>query len=158
MEPAAKTSPAHPTRIQPWRSASKKRRSLWTARRFTFEPGMSEAKVVLLGAGFIADIHIESYHRFVPDAEVVAVYARKRERAESFASKHHLHRWFTDFEQAIHESDAEVVDICLPNFLHHRAVLASVKAGKHIIIEKPLAMTLEESDEMIAASQAANLK
>ena len=119
---------------------------------------MNKTKVALLGAGFIADIHLESYRRFVPEAEVVAVYARHRQKAEAFARQHHIARGFTDLEQTITESDCEVVDICLPNFLHHRAVMTAAKAGKHVIIEKPLSLTLEEADEMIAACQAANLK
>ncbi|MCI0536271.1 MAG: Gfo/Idh/MocA family oxidoreductase [Verrucomicrobiales bacterium] len=119
---------------------------------------MSKTKVVLLGAGFIADIHIESYRRFVPDAEVVGVFTRKTERAQAFAAKHEVPRWFSDLDRAINDSGAEVVDVCLPNFLHHRAVLAAAKAGKHVIIEKPLALTLEEADAMIAACRAAKVK
>ena len=120
--------------------------------------GMPKTKIALLGAGFIADIHMESYERFVPEAEVTAVYARSAERAGAFAAKHHLPQAFTDLEQAIRESDCEVVDICLPNFLHHRAALAAAGAGKHIIIEKPLAMTLEEADEMIAVCRQRGVK
>jgi predicted dehydrogenase len=117
---------------------------------------MSRTKVALLGAGFIADIHIESYHRFVPDAEIVAVFTRKADRAEAFAKRHHIARCFSDLDQAITESGCDVVDICLPNFLHHRAVLTAARAGKHVIIEKPLALNLEEADEMIAACRGAN--
>jgi predicted dehydrogenase len=119
---------------------------------------MSKTKIALLGGGFIADIHIESYHRFVPDAEVVAVYTRKPERAEAFAKKHGIARWYADLDKAIEESGCDVVDVCLPNFLHHRAVLKAAQAGKHVIIEKPLCLTLEEADEMIAACKAANRK
>lgn len=119
---------------------------------------MSKTKVALLGAGFIADIHIESYHRFVPDAEVVAVFTRDGGRAEAFARKHHLRQWYTDFEKAIRESGCEVVDICLPNHLHHPAVMAAAAAGKHVILEKPLAMNLAEADAMIAACAAAGRK
>src|SRR5947207_5890707 len=119
---------------------------------------MSKTKVALLGAGFIADIHIESYHRFVPDAEVVAVFTRKPHRTAPFAKKHPIAHWFSDLEESIAESGCEVVDICLPNFLHHRAVLAAAKVGKDVIIEKPLALNLEEADEMIAACKAAKRK
>ena len=119
---------------------------------------MSRTKVAILGAGFIAEIHAESYQRFVPEAEVVAVYTRKPERAEAFAKKHGIKRWFAELEPAIAESGCELADICLPNFLHHRAVLAAAGAGKHIIIEKPLCLTLEEADEMIAACKAAQRK
>ena len=115
---------------------------------------MAKTKVALMGAGFIADIHIESYHRFVPDAEVVAVYTRDAKRAEAFAKKHHIPKWYNDYEKCIRESGCEVVDIGLPNFLHARVCLAALNAGKHVIIEKPLAMTLEEADTMIATAKA----
>ncbi len=115
---------------------------------------MTKTKVALLGAGFIADIHLESYHRFVPEAEVVAVYTRKPERAETFARKHGVARWYSDLDKAIQESGCDVVDVCLPNFLHARAVITAARAGKHVIIEKPLCMTFEEADEMISVCQA----
>ena len=117
---------------------------------------MPKTKVALMGAGFIADIHIESYHRFVPEAEVVAVYTRDAKKAEAFAKKHHIAKWYDDWEKCIRESGCEVVDIGLPNFLHARVCLAALNAGKHVIIEKPLAMTLEEADAMIAAAKSNN--
>ncbi|HUF63771.1 MAG TPA: Gfo/Idh/MocA family oxidoreductase [Verrucomicrobiales bacterium] len=119
---------------------------------------MSRTKVAILGAGFIADLHMESYHRFVPEAEVVAVFTRRPERAEAFARKHGIRQGFSDLARAIVESGCDVVDICLPNFLHHRAVLAAAGAGKHVIIEKPFAMNLEEADEMIEACRSAGRK
>jgi len=119
---------------------------------------MTTTKVALFGTGFIADIHLESYHRFVPEAEVVAVYSRRAERAEAFARKHHIPRWFDNWEKAIAESDCEVVDIGLPNFLHAPVVIAAAKAGKHVIIEKPLALNLREADSMIEACRQNNRK
>ena len=111
-------------------------------------------KVALVGAGFIADIHAECYTRFVADAEVIAVYSRNEVRARAFAHKHGIPRSTTDLEQALTLTDAEVVDICIPNHLHARAVVTAAAAGKHVIVEKPLAVTLEEADEMIAACRA----
>lgn len=119
---------------------------------------MHRTKVALLGAGFIADIHFESYHRFIPEAEVVAVYARNADKAKAFAEKHGIPTWYDDLDAIINDSGCEVVDICLPNFLHCTATLKAAAAGKHIIIEKPLAVTLEEADAMIAACKAANVK
>ncbi|HUR44399.1 MAG TPA: Gfo/Idh/MocA family oxidoreductase [Candidatus Saccharimonadales bacterium] len=117
-----------------------------------------KTKVAVLGAGFIADIHMECYHRFVPEAEVVGVYSRDVQRGQAFASKHHIPAHFKTIEQAITDSGCEVVDVCLPNFLHHRAVMAAAAAGKHVIIEKPLALTLEEGSEMIEACKRARVK
>src|SRR5687768_5844516 len=119
---------------------------------------MPKTRIALLGAGFIADIHMESYERFVPDAEVVSVFSRSPQRAEALAKKYHIPKTFIELERAIRETDCEVVDICIPNCLHHRAVLAAAAAGKHVIIEKPFAMTLREADEMIAACQKAGVK
>ena len=119
---------------------------------------MQRTKVAILGAGFITDIHIESYHRFVPEAEVVAVYARNADKAKAFAEKHKVPQWFDDLDAIIENSGCEVVDICLPNYLHASATLKAATAGKHIIIEKPLAVTLEEADEMIEACKKAGVK
>lgn len=119
---------------------------------------MQRTKVAILGAGFISDIHLECYHRFIPEAEIVGVYTRKIDKAMAFAQKHHIPNWYEDIDKLINESGCEVVDICLPNYLHHTATLKAAAAGKHIIIEKPLAVTLEEADEMIAACKKANVK
>lgn len=119
---------------------------------------MQKIKVAILGAGFISDIHLECYHRFIPEAEVVAVYTRDIEKAKSFAVKHHIPGHYDSMDDIINKSGCDVVDICLPNFLHEQAVLKAAYAGKHIIIEKPLAVTLEEADNMIAACKTAAVK
>lgn len=119
---------------------------------------MEKTKVAILGAGFIADIHAESYQRFVPEAEIVAVYTRDLKKAEAFASQHNIPNHYNDLDDIIQNSGCEVIDICLPNFLHYEATLKAAAAGKHIIIEKPLAVTLEQADEMIAACKKAGVK
>ncbi len=114
--------------------------------------------MAILGAGFISDIHLESYHRFVPEAEVVGVYTRDKAKAEAFAKKYHIPKWYDNVDELLRDCDCDVVDICLPNFLHADATLKAAKAGKHIIIEKPLSVTLEEADEMISACKSAGVK
>jgi myo-inositol 2-dehydrogenase / D-chiro-inositol 1-dehydrogenase len=119
---------------------------------------MNRIKVAILGAGFIADIHVESYRRFVANAEVVAVYTRDETKSKAFAEKHAIPQWFSDIDALIEKCGCDVVDICLPNFLHATATLKAAAAGKHIIIEKPLAVTLEEGRQMVAACQQAGVK
>jgi predicted dehydrogenase len=119
---------------------------------------MSRTRVVLVGAGFIADIHAESYRRFVPDAELVGVYSRREDHARAFAQKHGIPRWFTNLDEALTREECDVVDICVPNHLHARITISAADAGKHVIIEKPLCLTLEEADEMIAACKARGRK
>jgi len=110
---------------------------------------MERTKVAILGAGFAANVHIESYLRFVPEAEVVAVLGINEEEAKAFALAHGIPQWYDDLDQLLAESGAEVIDVCLPNYLHHQVCMKAAGANKHVIVEKPLALTLEEADEMI---------
>ncbi len=110
---------------------------------------MEKTKVAILGGGFITHIHMESYERFVHDAEVVAIYARNPKTAQEFAQKYGLPEYYSDIDELLEKCNCDVVDICLPNYLHYDACIKAAKAGKHIIIEKPLALTLEQADEMI---------
>ncbi|MBT3319482.1 MAG: Gfo/Idh/MocA family oxidoreductase [Clostridia bacterium] len=110
---------------------------------------MEKTKVAILGCGFIANIHMESYKRFVPDAQVVAVYGRSEEKAKAFAKEHGIGECYSDLDALLQMCDCEVVDICIPNYAHYEACIKSAKSKKHIIIEKPLALTLEQADEMI---------
>jgi predicted dehydrogenase len=122
------------------------------------DPLVDRARVALIGAGFAADIHAESYRRFVSGADVVAVCSRDEDRARVFAHKHGIPRWFTNLDEAITQSGCDIVDICIPNHLHAAAVIAAANAGKHVIIEKPLCLTLEEADRMIATCDAQKVK
>ena len=119
---------------------------------------MEKTKVILLGTGFIANIHMESYNRFVPDAQIVAVYGRNPEKARAFAEAHGIPASYSNLDEVLEKEEAQVVDICLPNYLHHEACLKAAAAGKHVIIEKPLAVSLEQADEMIEACSSRGLK
>lgn len=112
---------------------------------------MSKTKVAVLGCGFISEIHVSAYKRFVHDAEVVAVYTRSLARAQAFAEKMGVPAAYDNIDTLLAETDCDVIDICLPNYLHHDACLKAANAGKHVIIEKPLCLSLAEADEMLAA-------
>ncbi len=77
---------------------------------------MQPVRVAILGAGFISDIHLECYKRFIPHAEVIAVYTRNESKAKSFAEKHGIAHWYINLDEIINNSSCDVVDICLPNF------------------------------------------
>jgi myo-inositol 2-dehydrogenase/D-chiro-inositol 1-dehydrogenase len=114
-------------------------------------------RVAIFGAGFIADIHLESYHRFVPEAEVVAVYSRSAARAAALAKKYAIPRTFTDIDALLADVDCDIVDICLPNNLHTRVTLAAAARSRHVICEKPLCLTLEDADLMLEACRKAGV-
>ena len=119
---------------------------------------MEKTKVAILGAGFISDIHLECYHRFVPEAEVVAVYTRNAGKAKAFAEKHHISKWYDNLDDLIQTPVAMWWIFVYPITCMQKPALKAAAAGKHIIIEKPLAVTLEEADTMIAACKKAGVK
>jgi myo-inositol 2-dehydrogenase / D-chiro-inositol 1-dehydrogenase len=106
-------------------------------------------KVGIIGSQFEADIHAESFKILPEEAEVVAVASPTPGNAERFARKHSLPRFFTDYRQLLAEPDIEMITIAAPNALHAQMTLDAANAGKHVVCEKPLCMTLEEADLMI---------
>ncbi len=106
-------------------------------------------KVGIIGSQFEADIHAESFRIMPDEAEVVAVASPTPGNAERFAKKHNIPRVFTDYRQLLAQPDIEMITIAAPNCLHARMTVDAARAGKHIVCEKPLCMTLEEADVMI---------
>ncbi len=112
--------------------------------------GSQRVKVGIIGSQFEADIHAEPFRLMPDEAEVVAVASPTPGHAEAFAGRHGLPRWFTDYRQMLAEPDLEMITIAAPNRLHAEMTIAAAAAGKHVVCEKPLCMTLDEADEMIA--------
>jgi len=106
----------------------------------------------IIGCGWVADAHAWGV-RALADAGVrlVAVADRDRERASAIAARFDVEGIHQDFHELLARDDIAAVSVCLPDFLHHEAVLAAARAGKHVLCEKPLALTVDEADEMLAA-------
>jgi xylose dehydrogenase (NAD/NADP) len=85
--------------------------------------------------------------------ELVAVAGRDEERAAAFASQHGIGRSFGSYEALLHDPEVDVVYVALPNHLHAQWTVRALEAGKHVLCEKPLALSVLEVDEIIAASQ-----
>lgn len=116
---------------------------------------MSKLRVGIVGCGFMGRMHANVY-KLLPNAELVAVTDAKPERAQEFASQFAV-KGYTDFDQMV-SAGLDAVDICLPTFLHKEFTVRAAEAGKHVMCEKPMAMTLDEADAMIAACDRAGVK
>ena len=108
-------------------------------------------KVGIIGSGFEADIHAESFRILPDEAEVVAVASPTPGNAAKLAANYDIPRVFTDYRELLAEADIEMVTIAAPNRLHAQMTVDFANAGKHVVCEKPLCMTLEEADLMIEA-------
>jgi len=113
-------------------------------------------KVGILGAGFMGQTHAQAYKN-IDGVELVAVADTNKEKAAEFGKKYNA-RVYDDVEKIIERSDINIVDICLPTLLHEDCTVKAAKAGKHVFCEKPIALTLEQADNMIEAIDKAGVK
>ncbi len=112
-------------------------------------------KVGMVGTGFVGDLHHAAFKGWVRDAEVVAVSSPTN--AKKFAEERGIANYYNDYREMLKDKEIDVVDIGIPNDLHCQVVTDAARAGKHVIIEKPLCITMEEADEMIEeCKKAAN--
>jgi predicted dehydrogenase len=88
-----------------------------------------------------------NYRHVVGKAEVVAVCARTGSQVEAFAKRHGVPRVFTDFRALVESPDVDVVDVCTSTDVHHEVAVAAARAGKHVIVEKPLTGYFGDGDE-----------
>ncbi len=106
---------------------------------------MNPISVGLVGGGGIVDAHIRGYRAYADAIKVVAVADVVTETAQRRAAELDATP-YTDFRQMINEADLDAVDICLPHYLHAEAIVAAAEAGKHILCEKPLCLTVEQAE------------
>jgi len=108
-----------------------------------------KVKVGIIGSQFEADIHAASFQIMREEAEVVAVASPTPGHPEELARKYDIPRVFHDYREMLNEKDIEMVTITAPNSLHCQMTVDIAVAGKHVVCEKPLCMTLEEADTMV---------
>lgn len=109
---------------------------------------MSPVRIGLVGAGFAAALHAGNYRPLRGGkAELAAVCARSRQSAEAFARRFEIPRVDTDYRRLVESPGIDAVDICAPTHLHQEVAIAAARAGKHVIVEKPLTGYFGEGDE-----------
>ncbi len=105
----------------------------------------------IIGAGIIADTRMAPALAASPNSELVAVHARRRNRAEAFAQRHGARRVYDRVESLVEDEEVDGVYIASPNSLHAEHTLLAARHGKHVLCEKPMAMNPAECQEMIDA-------
>lgn len=109
-------------------------------------------RVAILGAGFMGATHARAYCA-LPGVEIAAIYAPSGERAVPLAAEVGS-RWSDDLAAVIADGAVDAVDVCLPTAEHRRATEAALDAGKHVLLEKPIALTAEDADALVARAAA----
>ncbi len=110
----------------------------------------------LIGAGFVGPHHIDAVRR-LGFVDVVAVAGSSEASARRKADLLHVPKAYGSAEALIADPDVHVVHNATPNYLHHPVNLAAIRAGKHVVSDKPLAMTTDEARELLEAAEAAGV-
>lgn len=111
-------------------------------------------RIGVIGAGHLGKIHLNCLKN-IPTAAVVGFYDSDKMRGEELSQSQNI-RYYPDVADLL--SDCEAVVIAAPTTFHHQLAMQALEVGKHVFLEKPIASTLQESEEIIAYSKQHNLK
>ena len=110
----------------------------------------------IIGAGIISDIHAQAINA-IPNAKLVGVYTPNKNKSQAFADKYNCESYDT-LEAMLAVASIQIVCVCTPSGIHLDPAIQSLNAGKHVVIEKPLEVSLEKCDQIIEAADKAGLK
>ena len=110
----------------------------------------------VIGCGVVADYHIGAVLD-TEGARLVAVSSRNEARARETGERHGV-AWYTDYREMVESPDVDVICICTPSGVRIPIVAAAAAAGKHLIVEKPLDVNLENMDRIIQIARDAGVQ
>lgn len=121
---------------------------------------MKKYGVMIVGTGWVSGEHIRAFE-MNEHAQVAAIVSRRYEKGRAKADEYSLGkrcRVYTDYDEALKDPNVDIVVICTPNDMHCEQTVKAARAGKHILIEKPVALTWEDTLKMQAAVSEAGVK
>jgi predicted dehydrogenase len=113
---------------------------------------ITPVRVGIIGAGGIARSHARAYQR-VPGVEIVAIADLLPERAEAMSREFNIPHVFTDHRKLLELDELDAVSVCTFNQAHRQPTVDALEAGKHVLVEKPLAFSLDDAVAMISAAR-----
>lgn len=112
---------------------------------------MNGLRAAIVGTGFMGRAHLEGLRRLGVD--VAGVRASSAEKSQRVADEWGLPRAYVSYDDVLSDGDVDVVHITTPNFLHFEQARAALKAGKHVMCEKPLALSSDETAELVSLAE-----
>src|SRR5664279_3910763 len=110
-------------------------------------------RFAVIGAGVIGDVHSHALTD-LDSVELVAIADLVASRAEAMAGKYGVPTFTSDVDALLHREDIDAVTVCTPSGLHADVAVAALTAGKHVVVEKPIDISLAAADRIIAAEQS----
>ena len=122
-----------------------------------------KVNVAMIGAQFMGKAHSNAWRKVgmffdLPVQPVMKVLCGKFPEELEVAEQWGWEETSLNWKETVNRPDIDIIDVCTPNFLHPSMVIEVAKAGKHVVCEKPLANTLPEAKQMLAAAKMAGVK
>ncbi|HVO59455.1 MAG TPA: Gfo/Idh/MocA family oxidoreductase [Terriglobales bacterium] len=117
---------------------------------------MGKLGVAVVGSGIYGEVHARTYSKH-PEVELLRVWSRSASRAKGVAEKFGC-QWSTHFEDVLDDDRIQLISVATPDHAHTEYALAALKAGKHVLLEKPMAQTGKECKAILAARDASGAK
>ncbi|PHM39399.1 putative oxidoreductase [Xenorhabdus mauleonii] len=115
---------------------------------------MQKVRWGIIGCGNVTEVKSGPAFYKLDNSELVAVMRRNADLAKNFAERHNIRKWYSDAESLINDPEIDAIYIATPPSDHKKYTLMAAQAGKIVYVEKPMAMTFEECNEMIAFCQS----
>ena len=112
----------------------------------------------IIGCGNVTEVKSGPAFNKVPNSCLLAVMRRDKLKAEDYAKRHHIKKWYSDAESLINDPEVNAIYIATPPDSHEAYTLASFKAGKPVYVEKPMALNSKEAERMQQASEKYDCK
>ncbi len=110
-------------------------------------------KIGVIGLGAIGNIHLNAYQACADEAEIIAVCDIDQGKLEAVGNRINVKNRFTDYKDML-KTDLDAVLVCVWNNLHKEMAINGLKAGKHVFLEKPMAMNAKEGQQIVAAADS----
>lgn len=117
---------------------------------------MDKVRVGVIGAGAFGESHVVGY-KSLPYVTLDAVCDANPARAQAIAGRYGIPRTYTDYREMLTTTPLDAVSVCTPEDAHLAPALAVIRAGKHLLVEKPIATTMDDAHEIVNAAREADV-
>lgn len=118
---------------------------------------MKPIRTAIVGTGFMGRVHLEAVRR-TEGVEVAAVVGRRKDAAEKLGAAFSVSTITSDYNQVLRDPAVDAVHICTPNAQHFSMTKDALQAGKHVLCEKPLAISVNEAEELVSLADKKGLR
>jgi len=113
---------------------------------------MSKLKVGVIGLGIQGETQVKAF-KSIPNVEVLAVCDSNQERLKLIKEEYKIQKAYANYLDLVNDKEIDLVSVCTPDFMHYEFVMAALRSGKHTIVEKPMATSTKEAEDMVSESK-----